>query len=184
MLTLIALASLIGGYYAGQYWQRLPLADLSAVVYPAGRPLDDPAGLIGATAPPAPWRLLLAADTRAPQCHELLRHYASVINRLAAWPQVQARLRLTLLAYDGPDARAITAFSGDAGWVEVVSAPAAQLDHIAGQLGILPVADEWCTSQQANSILVAPDGKAWALIPFEQTTIMANNIRTTIAFVE
>jgi len=44
LLILAALASIIAGYYLGQYWQRRPLAELSARIYPAGRPVEFPAG--------------------------------------------------------------------------------------------------------------------------------------------
>lgn len=186
ILTLAALASLIGGYYAGQYWQRRPLADLSAILYPAGRPVDYPAGLGIDTGSGAngPWRLFVVADTRATQCRELVRHFASVINRLAAWPQIQARLRLTLLAYDRPDAQAVAAFSGGTAWLEVVSADPASLDLLSAQLGITPGGSGWCEGEQSNGILVSPNHAAWALIPHEQAAIMADNIRTLIAFLE
>jgi hypothetical protein len=107
-----------------------------------------------------------------------------VINRLAHRPKLQPRLRLTLLAYDRPDAAARAAFSADVDWVEVISAPATALDRLSGQLGIAPLTDDWCTSAQANAVLVAPDAVAWALIPFEQTAIMASDIATIIDFVE
>ena len=45
LLTVAALSSLIVGYYLGQHWQRRPLAEVSAIVYPAGRPIDYPADL-------------------------------------------------------------------------------------------------------------------------------------------
>jgi len=186
ILTLAALASLIGGYYAGQYWQRRPLADISAIVYPTGRPIDYPASLGIATdrGPKAPWRLFLATDTRVAQCRSLLRHVASVVNRLAAWPDIQQRLRVAMLAYDHPDAAAVVQFSGGADWAEVITGEAAELDRLSGQLGILPGTGAWCEPPQANGILVAPNREAWALIPYEQAAIMANNIRTIIAFVE
>jgi hypothetical protein len=185
VLTLAALASVIAGYYAGQYWQRRPLDGLAAVVYPAGDPIEFPAGL-GLDAPDAPplWRLFLVADTRAPQCRELLQHYAGVVNRLAAWPKIQERLRLTVLAYDRPDAAAITAFSNAVGWIEVISAEPAVLDRLSGQLGLLPTTGDWCGRDQAGSILVAPDHEAWALVPFGEAAIMAHDIRTIIDFVE
>jgi hypothetical protein len=183
LLTLAALASLIAGYYAGQYWQRRPLAGLSAEVYPSGRPLEYPAG--SALDPRADlWRLFLVADTRVGACRDLVRHYALVLNRLAAWPEVQSRLRLTLLAYDRPDREAVIAFTGGVEWAEVITEPLSRLDAMSGQLGILPGADGWCAGDRAAAILVSPEREAWALIPYEQATIMAENIRTVVAFVE
>ena len=122
VVTLAALASLILGYYAGQYWQRRSLSDLSAIVYPSGQRIDTIDELTAlASADPA-WRLFLVADTRAPACAALLRHFAHVFNRLAAWPDIQANLRLSLLAMDEPNEAAITAFTAGVSWAEVVSA--------------------------------------------------------------
>lgn len=183
VLILVALASLIGGYYAGQYWQRRPLADLSAVVYPSGRAVVYPAAF-GTDDTQQNWRLFLSADTQAPTCRVLLRHYATVFNRLAAWPTIQERLRLTVLAYDQPDPAAIAAFGGSVGWLEVLSAEPRQLDRLAAELGLLPLGGDWCSAHQASSVLVAPDRRAWALIPYESPAVMALNIRTIIEFVE
>jgi len=186
ILTLAALASVIAGYYLGQYWQRRPLADLSAVVYPAGQPVEYPAGMgMDADADTSgPWRLFLPADTRVAECGRLLRHYANVFNRLAVWPEIQSNLRLSVLAYDRPDADAITAFTGGVSWAEVFSAEPQRLDPLSRQLGILPDQAAWCSETAANAVLVAPDQKRWALIPHEQAAIMAHNISTIIAFVE
>ncbi len=186
VLTLAALASLIVGYYLGQLWQRQPLDDLSAIVYPNGKALTYPAdvGLPDQGADDDLWRLFVVADTGAAACGDLLRHYALVINRLAHRPKLQPRLRLTLLAYDQPDAAHSATFAGTADWIEVISAPPATLDTLSGQLGIAPITDGWCTAAQGNAILVAPDAVAWALIPYEQTAIMARDIATIIEFVE
>lgn len=188
LLILAALASIIAGYYLGQYWQRRPLAELSARIYPAGRPVKFHAGVDPdaqrAATTPVPWRLFLSADTRDAQCVGLIRHYATVINRLAAWPDIQARLRLTLLAYDQPDATDVDAFTGGAEWIEVITADPESLDQLSSQLGLIPKADAWCTGNTANAILVSPKHRQWALIPHEQAAMMAHNIRTIIAFVE
>jgi hypothetical protein len=187
ILTLAALASVLAGYYLGQYWQRRPLADLSAVIYPAGQSVEYPAGLgiiDTDTDAKGPWRLFLPADTRVTECAQLLRHYASVFNRLAVWPEIQANLRLSVLAYDQPDAAAATAFTAGVSWAEVFSAGPQELDALSRQLGILPDHASWCSATVANAVLVAPDQKRWALIPYEQAAIMAHNISTIIAFVE
>ena len=187
LLTLAALASLIAGYYLGQYWQRRPLAGLSAVVFAAGQPVEFPPGTEPLPARPAAdgaWRLFVAADTRDTRCRDLLRHHAAVINRLAAWPEIQDKVRLTLLAYDRPDAAAISTFSRGLGWVQVISAEPAVLDALGAQLDIGPAADAWCTPATAAAALVSPQHEHWALIPHEQAAIMAHNIRTIIAFVE
>lgn len=186
ILTLAALASVIVGYYLGQYWQRRPLAGLSAVVYPAGQPVDYPAGLPITSDPdtPVPWRLFLIAHTGVAECSQLLRQYASVFNRLAVRPQIQENLRLSVLAYDQPDTAGVLRFTGGVGWAEVVSADPQVLDRLSQQLGILPSPDAWCSGTASNAVLVAPDQKRWALIPNEQAAMMARNISTIITFVE
>ena len=186
ILIIAALASVIVGYYLGQYWQRRPLADVSAVVYPTGQAVEYPPGLgLNADADtPGPWRLFLPADTRVAGCKQLLRHYATVFNRLAVWPEIQANLRLSVLAYDRPDAAAVTAFTGGVDWVEVFSAGPQRLDPLTRELGIRPDHSNWCSDNAANAVLVAPDHRRWALIPREQAAIMARNISTIIAFVE
>jgi len=186
LLTLAALSSVIAGYYLGQYWQRQPLAELSAVVYPSGQPVEYPPGLdlANEAGESRTWRLFIVADTGVAQCRELLRHFATVFNRLAAWPQIQENLRLAVLAYDRPDTSAATAFTGGVTWAEVVSADPEQLDRLSTQLGILPDGTGWCTATTSNGILVAPDRKRWALIPYEQAAMMARNLSTIIAFVE
>jgi hypothetical protein len=186
ILTLAALLSLVAGYYLGQYWQRRPLAELSAVVYPDGRQIEYPGELAISDPPGEPglWRLFLAADTRRAACRDWVREFAFVINRLAAWPEIQANLRLTVLAYDQPDATAGVTLTEGAGWVEIVSAEPQHLDRLSGQLGILPSGGEWCSGAQANSVLVSPQRRSWALIPHQQAAIMARNLSTIIAFVE
>jgi hypothetical protein len=183
LLTLAALASLIVGYYLGQFWQRRSLSELSAVVYPAGRAIDLQAFAALADGQPA-WRLFLTVDTTEPACAELLRDYNFARNRLAAAPHVQRHLRLTLLAYDRPDDTRIHAYSGAADWIDVISAEPRQLDPLAAELGILPNPGYWCQPTQSNAILVSPKAEAWAMIPREQPAQMAGNIRAVIEFVE
>lgn len=185
-LVAAALLSLLVGYYLGQYWQRRGLGELSATVYPVGRPLDYPAGLplTPGDADARRWRLFVTADTREDACRDLLQHFALVMNRLAAWPGVQPRVRVTLLAYDAPDATAIQRFSGLAGWSEVVSAPPAMLDALAAQLGILPLGADWCAGPQGSGVLVSPRREAWALLPADTPAATAQNLASIIGFVE
>jgi hypothetical protein len=185
LLTLAALASLILGYYLGQLWQRQPLQRLSAVVYPAGQPVQYPESLgLELEAPgSAPWRLFVAIDTGVPACADLLEHYAFVINRLAAWPAIQDNLRVTLLAYDRPAPAAAEAYTAGLPWAELLTAPLRDLDELAGQLGILPLADGRCSPGQGHAALVSPRAEQWALIPYEQTATMADNVRTIIEYV-
>lgn len=184
VVTLAALASLILGYYAGQYWQRRSLSDLSAIVYPSGQRIDTIDELAAlASADPA-WRLFLVADTRAPACAALLRHFAHVFNRLAAWPDIQANLRLSLLAMDEPNEAAIAAFTAGVSWAEVVSADPHQLAQLSRELGIAPGGSDWCGENQRTGALVSPARRRWALLPYEPAPAMARNLRHIIAFVD
>lgn len=185
LLISAALASLIGGYYLGQYWQRQPLSELSAVVYADGQPVEFPAhaGIAVEASDDAPWRLLLVTDLQTTACQALLRHFAQVRNRLAGWPDIQQRLRLTLLDYGSDPPEDLRTLIAD-DWMERPPLGRAELDRIAARLGILPDAGDWCGTTGANSILVAPDLRRWALIPLEQPAIMAHNIATVVQFVE
>jgi hypothetical protein len=184
-LTLAALGALLVGYYVGQYWQRQPLEALSAVVFEDGKPIEYPASLdLAATDATAAWRLFLTADTRVEACATALRRFALMMNRLAAWPKIQSRVRLTVLAHDEPSAEQTLAFDAGATWIDVVSAPRADLERLTGALGILPDRKRWCAPTQLNSMLVAPNGQRWALIPYEDPETMAYNVQAVIQFVE
>jgi hypothetical protein len=184
LLTLAALASLLIGYYFGQYWQRQPLEALSAIVYPSGRAVDFELHPALSEAAPA-WRLFVNVDTSNSDCQRLVRDYGFLRNRLASVPALQQRLRLTLLAYgqadDDEQAKALTA-SDD--WIDVLSATPSALDRLAAELGNLPTSTKWCDRHQGNAILVSPQAEAWALIPYELPETMAHNVRTIIEFVE
>ncbi|MCB1774623.1 MAG: hypothetical protein KDI88_13490 [Gammaproteobacteria bacterium] len=183
LLTLAALASLLVGYYAGQYWQRQTLADISAVVYPSGRAIDFELHPDLSDATPA-WRLFVNVDTSSDDCRRLVRDYAFVRNRLASAPAIQQRLRLALLAYDQPTETQAGALNDDADWIDVIVASPGALDRLAAELGNLPTSTTWCDHHQGNAILVSPQREAWALIPYELPEAMAHNVRTIIEFVE
>ena len=170
----------------GQAFQRQPLQGLSAVVYTDGKPIDYPQQLLDEDTPAQapPWRLFIIADTTLPACRELPRHYAWVRNRLAAWPEIQQRLRLTVLALDEPDATAIAAFAPGEDWIDVLPLKAQPPDPLIAALGILPTGMDLCTPLQLNAILVSPEQRRWALIPHEPAADMAHNIRTIVEFVE
>ncbi|MCB1800389.1 MAG: hypothetical protein KDI82_01750 [Gammaproteobacteria bacterium] len=185
LLTLAALASLIVGYYLGQAWQRRPLDELSAIVYPTPRLIDYGELLATRTSgTDQPWRLFVVADTTAPKCAELLRHHALVHNRLATHAGIQKQLRLTLLAYDDPDDDQVAHFAGSLPWLDVLAAAPQELAELSAQLGIQPLTDDWCSPLQSNAVLVSPAREAWALVPHEAPVIMARNITTIIEFVE
>ena len=181
VLITAALAAIVVGYYAGQTWQRRTLDGLSATVLPAGRAVDYPPEATP-TVDETRWTLFVAVDTRLPACDDLLRHYALVVNRLAPWPKLQARVRLAALADENN--HGIDTFAAGVAWADVVSLDDASRTALAQQLGLVATERADCSPAAAYSILVAPDGAAWALIPYEQAAIMAHNISTIIRFVE
>lgn len=185
LLTLAALGALIVGYYLGQSWQRQSLEGLSAIVYPDGKSVAVPDDL-GLDTPneESPWRLFVVVDTRDPACRSALTRFGLMMNRLAAWPTIQARVRLTVLAYDAPpDADALD-FRRGASWIDVVGSESAVLDRLSADLGILPNGTDWCTPTELNGILVDPERRRWALIPYEAPKTMAHNVQAVIQFVE
>lgn len=181
-LTLLALATLIAGYYLGQYWQRRPLQDLTAVVYASGRPLALPEDRF----PPGDdaWRLFVAGRPASPACAGLLRDYAFVRNRLAAVPGVQARLRVVMITVDGSGDDPDDGPAAGADWIDLLAIPHSTADRLAGELGLGPNGSATCTGEDAAGILVSPRQEAWARIPYEQPAAMARNIRGVIEFVE
>ncbi|MGB5736098.1 MAG: hypothetical protein WBM40_16800 [Thiohalocapsa sp.] len=185
LLTLAALGSLLVGYYLGQYWQRQPLDQLSAIVFEDGKPIELPGSLVLTTpAEPPVWRLFVAVDSQVDACRSAMRQFAFMMNRLAAWPKIQARVRVTALAFDNPSVEQAEAFAGGTRWVEAVNIPKPQLERLVDELGIQPDTAQWCVPTQLNGILVAPDSKRWALIPYEDPETMAYNVQAVIQFVE
>jgi hypothetical protein len=185
LLISAALASLVGGYYLGQYWQRQPLDALSAVVYPDGQRVGFPAaaGILAGTSDDDPWRILIVTDLQTAACQELLRHFALVRNRLAGWPDIQRRIRLTLLDFGHVSPGVLEPLIAE-DWMERPTLDQVQLAELTASLGIQPAAGALCTATQANAVLVAPDLRRWALLPYEQPAIMAHNIATIVQFVE
>lgn len=185
LLTAAALASLLAGYYLGQYWQRRALDDLSAVVYRDGQRVDYPDALaLGPASDDSPWRLFVVADTRQERCREALPQFGLMMNRLAAWPSIQPRVRVSVLAYDQPTLTRAEQLRGGAPWLEILGAATPELDRLTGTLGILPDPLRRCVPDQLNGILVDPDRRRWALIPFEDPRTMAHNVQAVIQFVE
>ncbi len=185
MLTAAALAALIGGYYLGQFWQRQALDELSAVVFRDGQRIAYPDALALADDPDeAVWRLFLVADFDSETCRTALRRLGLMINRLAAWPSIQPRVRVSVLAYDQPSLTRAEQLRGGAPWLEIISASTTDLDQLSGPLGLLPDPLRWCAPSQLNGILIDPDRRRWALIPYEDPKTMAYNVQAVIQFVE
>ena len=185
LLTLAALGALLVGYYLGQYWQRQPLSRLSAVVFEDGKPIELPSSLSLTTSAEAPvWRLFVAVNTQVDACRGAMRRLGLMMNRLAAWPKIQARVRVTALAFDNPTAEQVDAFAAGATWIDTVAIPKPELERLASDLGIQPDTSRWCAPTELNSILVAPNHTRWALIPYEYPETMAYNVQAVIQFVE
>jgi hypothetical protein len=184
-LTVAALGTLLAGYYLGQFWQRRALDDLTAVVFSDGQPIDYPVSVVLAPgSDDAPWRLFVVADTQMEACRVALPQFGLMMNRLAAWPSIQPRVKVSVLAYDQPSLTRAEDLRAGASWLEIVSAAPLDLDQLSGTLGILPDPTRWCVPEQLNGILIDPQHRRWALIPFEDPKTMAHNLQAVIQFVE
>ena len=111
LILILAGPALIGGYYLGQSWRRQPLDDLSVILFAEPVPSTMDGSAITAPADTLQsWRLF---GRRYPGVRRaaMLRHYAQVMNRLAARPGSGTATRY-VLAYDRPDAARSPRFVG------------------------------------------------------------------------
>lgn len=181
----VAIATLVVGYYLGQYWQRRPLSDISATLYDGKQHLQIPERLAAPSDSDGHgWRLYIVADTGAEACRQLLRSYALMFNHLAVHPKIQSDLKVVVLAYDHPDADAETAFTGGVTWAELLIGDPDAMDQVTTQLGLSTLGLARCSLGNDDAVLVGPDNAIWALIPHEEPDIMARNLNTIIDFVE
>ncbi len=185
ILISIAIATLIVGYYLGQYWQRQPLSELSAEVYDGKRRLQLPERLASPGDEQSPrWRLFISADTTADACRQLLRDYALMFNHLAVRPDLQSNLKVVVLAYDRPDLAQQTTFTGGVTWAELLIGDPDAMDNVATQLGLSTSGIAWCSLGNDAAVLVGPDDTQWALLPHGEPDIMAHTLIGIIDFVE
>lgn len=175
-LITAALGTLVLGYYLGNRFQYDELRQSSAIVLEKPVPVDIkllPPGLRTIAEDPGQWVILLPGEPgRA--CDDLLDHYVRVINRLAAWPAVQSRIRLSLLNFSG---RAPGTAWQRYGWARSYPLSKAEVLELTSQLGIAPVGNRWCLDVQATTALLGPGAEVRALLPLDKPAEMAESLR-------
>jgi hypothetical protein len=122
------------------------------------------------------WVILLPGEAGA-ACDDLLEHYIEVVNRLAAWPEIQSRVSLALVDTGGNAA--------SPAWQRVdwaASYPMRESDRLAltENLGIAPVGNRWCRDVQATAALLGPGSRAYALLPLDNPADIAESLRLII----
>ena len=174
-----ALCTLLLGYYLGNRYQLGELRNSAAIM------LEQP---IETDTTPLPrelrelievqhkWVILLPGEAGT-ACDDLLRHYVEVVNRLAAWPEIQSRVSLALLDITG---RAPSLAWQNVAWA--ASHPMREIDMLAltETLGIAPVGNRWCRDVQATAALLGPGNRAYALLPLDNPADIAESLRLII----
>ena len=178
-LIAAALGTLLLGYWLGNRYQFGELEQTAAIM------LAQPIQLDSTGLPPAlaeqlqsadSWLILLPGEPGA-ACDRLLDHYIQVFSRLAARPQVQAKIRLALLDVS---AQAPTLAWQGIGWADSYPLDQAQMLRTTGELGIAPLGTRWCEDVQATAALVGPQATAYALLPLDKPADIAESLRLII----
>ena len=179
-IFIFALCILALGYYLGNRYQASGLHNISAIV------LDIPV-VVPAETLPQPLRKQIEAEDQwvvllpgenGKACDELLTHYIEVVNRLAAWPKIQARIRVALLDTAGR--------AGSPAWQAIEWADSHNMSQtsilaLTSTLGISPVGNRWCRDVQATAALIGPGNTARALLPLDNPAEMAESLRLLVA---
>lgn len=167
---------LVFGYYLGNRFQYDELRQSAAILLEQPVAVDTaalPPGLREALEDPHQWVILLPGEPGA-ACDRLLDHYVQVINRLAAWPAVQSRVRLGLLNFTD---RAAGSAWQRYGWARSYPLSEADMLALTSQLGVAPVGNRWCLDVQATTVLVGPGAEARALLPLDKPAEIAESLR-------
>jgi len=178
-LITAAASSLLIGYYWGNQHQRDAMAEHSAIV------LDRPINLDTAALPNSlrrqakngKWQLMLPGQSNVPGCQDLLTHYAEVVNRLAAYPEIQESVHFVLLDTSGI---APSIHWQNTPWAQVVPVDKTTMLQVTQQLNIEPAGTRWCEDIQATAVLFDTKFQARALIPIDKPVEIADNLRTII----
>lgn len=175
----VALCTVLVGYYLGNRYQFGQLQNSAAILY------EQPIA-IETTELPEPlrehieaedqWVILLAGEPGS-SCDTLLNHYIEVVNRLAAWPQIQARISLTLIFTSGTAPKFTW---NNVEWAHMQHMTEAQMLQLTGELGIAPLGNRWCEDVQATAALIGPGNQTRALIPLDKPAKIAESLRLII----
>ncbi len=175
----VALCTVLLGYYLGNLYQFGELKNSAAIMYE--QPLElDTAGLAqplrGQLEAEDEWLILLAGEPGR-SCDQLLAHYIDVVNRLAAWPNIQERVRLILV--NTGNAPANPAWKS-VKWAHVQPMSEDQMLQLTSQLGIAPLGTRWCEDVQATAALIGPGNQTRALLPLDKPADIAESLRLII----
>jgi len=175
----VALCTVLLGYYLGNRYQFGELQNTAAIMFEQPIEVDInglPQPLRGQIEAEDEWLILLAGEPGG-SCDVLLVHYIDVVNRLAAWPVIQKRLRLILVgtgeAATGPAWKSVE-------WAHIQVMPEQQMLELTGQLGIAPLGTRWCEDVQATAALIGPGEQARALLPLDKPADIADSLRLII----
>ena len=171
-LIVAALATVIAGYYLGQLYQQHRWKQQGIRVLDNPVRLEQP-GLSGH------WTLLIPGEPD-PSCEQLLREFTQTVNRLAAWPKLQSRIRLHLLASRAPAGQSLWHFVP---WASVQWSEPPARRELLQQLGFAQTAPPWCGAD-AHLALTGPDQRLYALVTLDKPSRMAESLRQLIDTLE
>jgi len=175
----VALCTVVLGYYLGNRYQFGELQNTAALMF------DQPIEIETDQLPPAlreqieaknHWLILLAGEP-GHACDTLLEHYVEVVNRLAAWPDIQARVNLVLI---DSGQQLIGPLWKNVEWASVLSLPGEQMLNLTSQLSIVPLGNRWCEDVQATAALIGPGNQSHALLPLDKPSEIAESLRLII----
>lgn len=175
----VALATVVLGYYLGNRYQLNELQNTAALMneQPVEVELVNlPSALREAIVAEDQWLIVLPGEPGL-HCDALLEHFVDVVNRLAAWPKIQQRIRFVLLASSGA--------AGGIRWNHVPWAKVQMLDQetqlaLSTQLGIAPIGTRWCQDVQATAALIGPGNQVHALLPLDKPAKIAESVRLIV----
>jgi len=175
----VALCTVLLGYYLGNRYQFGELQNTAAIMFeqPIELEIDElPQPLRDQIEAEDEWLILLAGEPGS-SCEALLAHYIEVVNRLAAWPNIQKRIRLILVdsadAPIGPTWKSVE-------WAHIQAMTEQQMLEFTGQLGIAPLGTRWCEDVQATAALIGPGRYSHALLPLDKPADIAESLRLII----
>ena len=179
----VALSTVVLGYYLGNRYQFGELQNSAAIMLE--QPLDAdasrmPRELVELMEVEGSWVIVLPGETGA-ACDQLLAHYIEVVNRLAAWPDIQSRVRLALLQ---TTTRPPSTAWQNVTWASTHTLPEADMLALTGNLGIAPIGNRWCQDVQGTAALLGPENRAYALLPLDNPSDIAESLRLIITVLD
>lgn len=178
-LIIAALGILLLGYFLGNRYQYAELRDLPVELLP--EPVAINASLIPedlqVQAASGRWLIILPGVT-GKACDALLEHYLEVYNRLANDAQIQAKMHLALL--DVSD-KPVSMLWQHIEWANVYKMTLSDRQQLLTAMHFNQPGNRWCQDVQAQTALIGPDMRQYALLPLDKPQQMAQNLRALTA---